>query len=288
MEFIAADRPADQPWFLSVNPFDPHPPFDAPLEYFKRYDPATLPGAHFEAGDLAHQQRLNNAGIDFQSAPKHPDELGHREIQASYYAMIEQLDHEFGRLLDFIESSGERENTLVIFTSDHGETLCDHGLLLKGCRFVEGLVRVPLIIAWPGHYVAGQRSDALVELLDLAPTIAEATGLEQPWYNQGLSLTGVLEGTVTKHRDSVRTEFFGAINYPDQTHATMYREGHWKLVSYHDKGIFELYNLSSDPWEHRDLSQSVEHRETLLHLLSRSFDRQVAAIPPMPARTAPF
>jgi len=226
--------------------------------------------------------------VDFQSSPVHPDELGHRQLQASYYAMIEQLDHEFGRLLDALEASGQANNTVIVFTSDHGESLGDHGLLLKGCRFMEGLVRVPLIIAWPGQFKAGQRSDEFVELLDVAPTLTEAAGLEIPWYNQGQSLTNVLKGHTSKHRDSVRTEFFGAINYPDQTHATMYRHGRWKLVSYHGKNLFELYDLEQDPWEHHDLSESADHKDVLLRLLSESFDRQVAAAPPMPERTAPF
>lgn len=288
LDFMATERSDQQPWFLSVNPFDPHPPFDAPWEYYRRYDPSALPGSHFEDSDLKHQQKLVDAGVDFQSTPRHPDELQHREMQASYYAMIEQLDHEFGRLLDALEASGEAENTIVIFTADHGETLGDHGLVLKGCRFMEGLVRVPLIIAWPGHYKAGQQCDALVELLDIAPTISEAAGMDLPWYNQGKSLTDVLKGRTTEHRDSVRTEFFGAINYPDQTHATMFRQGRWKLVSYHDKNLFELYDLQEDPWEHRDLSELPEHRDTLLGLLTQSFDRQVAAAPPMPERTAAF
>ena len=288
VEFIAADRPADQPWFLSVNPFDPHPPFDAPWEYFRRYDPGKMPGAHFEASDLHHQQRLADAGVDFQSTPRHPDELGHRAIQASYYAMIEQLDHEFGRLLDFLEDRGALENTIVIFTSDHGETLGDHGLILKGCRFLEGLVRVPLIVAWPKRFAAGRCLDTLVELIDLAPTLAEAAGLEVPWFNQGMSMTSLLEGATDRHRTSVRTEFFGAINYPDQTHATMLRDGSWKLVCYHDKSIYELYDLDEDPWEHQDLSRSPGHAKKLNELLRLSFDRQIAALPPMPDRTAPF
>lgn len=224
IEFIEKNRRDEQPWLLSINPFDPHAPFDAPWEYYRRYDPNTLPGAHFQEGDLAHQQKLLAAGVDFQSKPKHPDEWEHQKVQASYYAMIELIDHEFGRLLDYLDETGERENTIVIFTSDHGEMLCDHGLLLKGCRLYEGLVRVPLILSWPGHFQQNVISHALVELLDLPPTLYEAAGIEIPYYTQGRSLLSLLQGNVPldQHRDFVRTEFFGAINYPDQTHATMY------------------------------------------------------------------
>jgi arylsulfatase len=288
IEFISTERDQDQPWFLSVNPFDPHPPFDAPWDYFRRYDPQKLPGAHFVPGDLAHQQRLCDAGVDFQSQPAHPEELRHRTLQASYYAMIEQLDQEFGRVLDYLDSIGARDNTLIVFTSDHGESLGDHGMLLKGCRFFEGLVRVPLIVSWPAAFAGGRRSDALVELLDLAPTICDAVGLEQPWYHQGHSLMPALHGSTDPHREFVRTEFYGAINYPDQTAATMYRDRRWKLVTYHGKDLFELYDLQADPWEHEDLSRDPAYRDVLMDLLRRSFDATIAARPPAPARTQPF
>ncbi|NKB72321.1 MAG: sulfatase-like hydrolase/transferase [Candidatus Latescibacteria bacterium] len=288
IDFIAQDRPADQPWMLSVNPFDPHPPFDAPWEYYRRYDAQSLPGAHYESTDLDHQQRLVTAGVDFQSQPRHPDDWDHRRLQASYYAMIEQVDHEFGRLLDALKASDQLDNTVIIFTSDHGEMLADHGLILKGCRFYEGLVRVPLLISWPGHFAQGQTSDALVELIDLAPTLYEAAGVDTPYWVQGQSLAPVLTATQQDHRPFVRTEFYGAINYPDQTHATMYRDRRWKLVSYHGKDLYELYDLENDPWEHRDLSQDQGHQDILRDLIRRSFDAVVYAHAPQSGRTQPF
>ena len=279
IEFINANRNADQPWMLTLNPFDPHAPFDAPYEYYRRYDPAALPGAHFRDSDIAHQQRLVDAGVDFQSKPKHPRDWDHRKIQASYYAMIEQIDHEFGRLLDHLEAIGERENTIVIFTSDHGEALCDHGMILKGCRFFEGLVRVPLMISWPGRFAGGNICDGLVELTDLVPTLYEALGMEVPYHVQGKSLLPVLAGSDdgSNHRDYVRTEFYGAINHADQTHATMYRTRRWKLVTYHGKGVCELYDLESDPWEHEDLSRDPGHADVLQKLLCEAYDAQAYA-----------
>ncbi|MBT6273119.1 MAG: sulfatase-like hydrolase/transferase [Chromatiales bacterium] len=288
IEFVSKNRHTDQPWFLSVNPFDPHPPFDAPLEYYRRYDPNQMPGAHFEPGDLEHQGRITAAGVDFQSTAKHPNELDVPHLQASYYAMIEQLDHEFGRLLDFLESAGLMDNTLVVFTSDHGESLGDHGLLLKGCRFIEGLVRVPLVIAWPKRFGGGRVTDGLVELMDLAPTICEAAGMELPYYNQGLSLLPILDGTTNTHRSSVRTEFYAGINYPDATHATMYRDQRHKLVTYHGKQLAELYDLKEDPWEHCDLSRDPAYASLMSELTIKSFDASVFAHPPMPPRTNPF
>ena len=290
IEFIQENRPVDQPWLLSINPFNPHPPFDPPWEYFRRYDPATLPGAHFEESDLKHQHRLAAAGIDFQSRPKHPEEWNHRMIQASYYAMIEQIDHEFGRLLDYLEETGQRENTLVIFMSDHGDALCDHGLLLKGCRFYEGSVRVPLLISWPGRFQQGVVSEALVELIDLVPTFYDILDIDIPYYIQGKSLLPVLTGqsSAESHRAAVRSECYGALDFPDQTHATMYRDRQWKLVSYHQKNILELYDLENDPWEHHDLSEDSDYQVIKWDLMRKNFDATVYAHPPVPPRAFPF
>ena len=289
IEFIGRNRKSDMPWFLSINPFDPHPPFDAPYEYYRRYDPETLPGAHFKDGDLEHQNRLTTAGIDFQTVARHPAELKHKKLQASYYAMIEFLDEEFGRLLDHLEQTGQRENTIIIFMSDHGEMLGDHGLLLKGCRFYEGLVRVPLMISWRGRVQPGI-SDALVELVDLAPTLYELLGMEAPAYVQGRSLAKRLRGEslADSHREFVRTEHYAATNLLDETHATMYRDRRWKLVVYHDKGICELYDLENDPWEHNDLSENPDYAGVKWDLLCKSYDATVYAHPAQTDRYGPF
>ena len=148
-----------QPWLMSVNIFDPHAAFDPPADYLARYNPDELPGPAFEPSDLAAQELLK--GVDFQNAARDPESFDARGKIAAYYAMIELIDHNVGRMLDALERTGQAANTLVIFTSDHGEMLGDHGLLLKGCRFYEGLVHVPLILRWPGHIAAGVTTDAL-------------------------------------------------------------------------------------------------------------------------------
>ena len=289
IEFIGRNREPDKPWLLCMNPFDPHPPFDAPYEYYRRYDPEALPGAHFKDGDLEHQNRLTAAGIDFQNVARHPDDLRHKNLQASYYAMIEFLDEEFGRLLDFLAETGLRENTIVIFMSDHGEMLGDHGLLLKGCRFYEGLVRVPLLISWPGRVQPGV-SDDLVELVDIVPTLYELLGMDLPPHVQGRSLAPGICGRTdaATQRDFVRCEHYAATNLADATHATMYRDRRWKLVVYHEKGICELYDLEADPWEHHDLSELPEYRDVKWDLMRRSFDATVYSHPVQTDRYGPF
>ena len=290
LEFIDQRRSCDTPWLLSINPFDPHPPFDPPWEYYRRQEPESLPLPHYDTGDdtgdLAHQQRLHAAGIDFQSRATREDHAHARRRSACYFAMIEQLDHEFGRLLEHLSAVGQLDDTLVIFTSDHGEMLGDHGMVLKGCRFYEGAVRVPLIVSGPGVEQPGRVCGDLVELSDLAPTIYEAAGLEVPWWVQGRALTPQLQGRPDAGRAYVRAEYRGALAFPDPTHATMYRTRTHKLVTYHGKGIQELFDLEADPWEHHDLSRLPQHRDLLRDLSQESYDATVAAAPPEPARIA--
>ena len=188
IEFIRREH--DAPWMLSVNIYDPHPPFIPPREYFERFDVASMPGPHFRESDLAQQAALRE--IDFQGTAERPEQRDAKTIQAQYYAMIAQIDDQFARILAALDESGQRENTVVIFTSDHGEALGDHGLLQKGCRFYEGLVRVPLIFSWPGQFERGLQSEALVELLDKTATIVELAGLDPPHYLQGQSLLPII------------------------------------------------------------------------------------------------
>ena len=145
IDFISEKR-RKGPWLMSVNVFDPHAPFDPPQEYLDRYDPAKMPPPLFSQSDLTTQAAIP---ADFQNPARPPQEFNAQEVIAAYYAMIELIDENIGRLLDALEETEQRDNTVFIFTSDHGEMLGDHGLLLKGCRFYEGLVRVPLIISWP-------------------------------------------------------------------------------------------------------------------------------------------
>lgn len=275
IEFIQRDRDEDQPWFLTVNPYDPHPPFIPPKSYADRYDPARMPGPHFQESDLETQQLL--AGIDFQDEIRTPDEHDAFAKQARYYAMIELIDEQLGRLLENVDA----ENTLIIFTSDHGETLGDHGLMYKGCRFYEGLVRVPLIFCWPGRIKSGLKADGLVELLDFSATALDFGGIKIPDYHQGKSLRGALEGTEPSDRirESARCEYFDSLDSfftgGPGAFATMYRRGNYKLSVYHGFGLGELYDLESDPWEHQNLWDDSKHTAIKNELIAESFDNHV-------------
>ena len=204
--------------------------------------------------------------------------------------MIAQIDDQFGRILTFLRNSGEIDNTVVIFTSDHGESLGDHGLMFKGCRFYEGLVRVPLIFSCPKRFQVNQQSSALVELLDLTATLLDLAQLDQPDYLQGTSLLPILmgESKSSHHRDFVRSEYFDALDPHftggEGTFATMFRDARYKLCVYHGKDIGELYDLENDPWEHNNLWDEPAETEIKNQLLARSFDAHVLLTTDMGSR----
>ncbi len=300
------------PWLASVNLYDPHEPFNPPKAYRDQFDPADTPYPLFREGDLAHQERL--AAVDFQSRSRKPEELdiknpilpqtptsgleeapsvGERDawtLKAAYYAMIKLIDDQVGRVLDALEETGQREKTLVIYTSDHGETLGDHGLIKKGCRFYDGLVRVPLILSMPGTVQQGLRSGALVELTDIAPTLLELADTPVPGRTQGKSLLSILTGSAPAdhHRDFVRSEYYDALDMPGGTFATMYRDARYKLTVYHGLGLGELYDMEADPGEFDDLWDDPGHQEVKTDLLIKSYDASMLAMDRGPVRIGPM
>ena len=308
--FMRANR--ERVWFASVNLYDPHPPFNPPQAYRELFDAAAVNSPLFRASDLAQQAKL--ADIDFQSRARHPhcldinspilpqspqhslveaETAGARDAQtliAAYYAMIKLIDDQVGRILAALDDSGQREDTLIIFSSDHGEMLGDHGLIQKGCRFYEGLVRVPLIMSWGEMFAQGLRSRALVELTDIVPTLLEACGMKIPPYLTGESLLPILKGEAKpdQHRAYVRSEYIDALDLPGGSVATMHFDGRYKFIRYHDHNCGELYDLQSDPGEFNDLWESSAHQGLKMELALRSLDAAVMNQYHGPARIGPM
>ena len=259
------------PWLCSVNIYDPHGPFDPPQEYVDRFDIDALPGPLFRDTDLAAQEKLS--GITFQTKPKRPKYPNAKLTLAKYWAQIELIDENVGRMLKTLEQTGQRENTVVIFTSDHGEMAGDHGLNKKGCRFYEGLVRVPLIFSWPSRFKKGLRSDALVELLDITPTLLELADQPIPETMHGKSLLPILTGKADPrhHREFVRCEYYEVLQGP-RSYATMLRTRRYKLVNYHGHPFGELFDLEKDPHEFENLWDNPAYSAIRFDLMKKSFD----------------
>ncbi len=278
IDYIRQDH-SGKPWLLNINIYDPHPPFIPPKEYEERFKAEDMPGPNFEESDLDHQKSLESD--DFQRKARRPEDCDAKSAQAKYYAMIALIDDQLARILQALDETGQRENTVIIFTSDHGETLGDHGLMFKGCRFYEGLVKVPLIFSCPGKFQSNLQCDGLVELLDLSATLLDIAGLDIPEYHQGQTLVPILKGKESGDhiRESARCEYFDALD-PHFTggtgsFATMYRTERYKLVVYHDQNLGELYDLHEDPWEFNDLWNDPGQSELKSRLIFESFNQHV-------------
>ena len=272
LEFINQPRDPGMPWMLTLNPYSPHEPLIPPRDYADQFDPTDMPGPHFRDSDLAQQEELRD--VFFQSESRHPDAFDGKKQQALYYAMIRQVDDQFARILRELERTGQRDDTVIIFTSDHGECLGDHGLLWKGCRFYEGLVRVPLIFSHPGRMRSDLRSEALVELIDMSATMLDLAGVEQPEDFQGRSLLPILKGEADPgfHRSFVRSEYYDAVSAEPLSYATMYRDERYKLVMYHTHDKGELYDLENDPWEFENLWHDADYKEVKHRLVEAAFN----------------
>ncbi len=278
------------PWLMSVNIYQPHAPYWPTEEYLDHYRPADMPGPNYRAGELKNKPIYQQ--IDHEGASGGHDvsftktsDLQHRKMKAAYYAMIEQVDTEVGRMLQALEETGQAENTIVIYMSDHGEMLGDHGIFLKGPYFYEGAIRVPMIIRWPRRYKAGLRSDALVEMVDLAPTLLEAAGISIPVGMQGMTLTPLLSGQATTHRDSIYCEFFDSLALYDPPPMTMcVRTEQFKIAYYQKLGVGELYDLEKDPDESNNLWDSSSAKSIREEMMLTMLARVVDTIDPIPER----
>ena len=298
IEFIESRaEAADQPWFFSVNFFDPHPPFDPPHAYLQRYleilpdipFPAYLPG---EIDEKPRIQRRSHEGRDQRERAFAWDSISaheHRLIRAAYWAMVDLIDVQVGRMMDALKNSNQYERTVIIFMSDHGEMLGDHGIYFKGAFFYEEAVRVPLIISWPGLAKNRQRSKALIELVDIAPTLLDAAGIPRNPGMQGKSLLPLLKGdtVIDEHRESVYCENYNAStkHHPDIVFGTMLRTRDCKIVRIHGGEDGELYDLREGLSETRNLWDDPQRAALKADMLARLTDRMAWTADPLPLRS---
>lgn len=304
IDFINRRAGEESPWLYSINFFDPHHPFDAPKSLLERYDSVLeqIPLPDYTPGELDNkptwQKREHEeayGGYPFSEM----SENDHRLIRASCFAMCDLIDLQVGRMLDAIRTSGQLENTLVIFMSDHGEMLGDHGIYLKGAHFYEPAVHVPLILSQPGTIQPCRISD-LVELTDLAPTLIDAAALSRSPQMQGKSLLPLLTDLepTQPHRESVYSEYYNAMpaDWSKWHHgqketksgdfATMLRTERYKLVVPHGEENGEMYDLLNDPSEKNNLWNHMGAMEAQMNLLKLLTDRMAFTVDPTPERKA--
>ena len=249
----------EDPFFLWASIPDPHHPFAPSLPYSELFDPDRMELPETFGDDLAgkpdHVRRyaagqyetdMEGSGAGWEDLPGIP-EAAWRQTLAFYYGMCRHIDDAVGTMLDGLEELGLADRTAVIFTSDHGELLGDHGLLYKGPFAYEGLQRVPFVARLPGA-PAGVALDGLGSQIDLAPTFLELAGISPPPQMVGAPRSGWLRGG--PGRDQALVEFEG--RYSGLRSRTLVTRD-WKLTRYEGGPASELYALSEDPLERRNL-----------------------------------
>lgn len=292
LEYIHKHAESEKPFFLVASFPDPHHPFDPPREVADQYPPecarppvggpedlATRPRhyrAHFEGG-------WHRSGYEI---PKHPDGLSEEQTRdriSLTYAMVDLIDRNVGRILEGLDQAGLADDTVVVFTSDHGELLGDHGLWAKGPFFYEGLINTPLIISAPGGAKGGV-SDSLVSALDLAPTLCDLAGAEALPYANGVSQASTLEDPSASKRDHCLVEYRNGYGEEDVASVAFITRDE-KYVRYQN-GDVEYTNLESDPEERRNLALDATHAAECADLESRLLNAYLASQPRGPRQVS--
>jgi len=261
----------DAPFFLAVGFVRPHVPLIAPARHFARYpwERVVLPYVpDDDLDDVPAPARANSNAIRFGMTSTQQ-----RQVIAAYHASISFMDEQLGRLLDALDRLGLRQNTIVVFLSDHGYNLGEHTSWQKQNLWEEA-VRVPLVISVPGAPAVGGKSQAIVELVDLYPTLAELAGLaaEAPPILQGSSLATILGSPATTPADDM------AYTISARGGASL-RTDRWRYNSWGDEADGdneELYDHDVDPMEYRNLARDPGSRavlEMLRTALARARER---------------
>lgn len=249
-------RDPTRPFFLYLSYHRPHPPLDPPQVYFDQYINQEFPPVPM--GDWADQQAQmkgvdGSLGLGF---------MGQRQLhraRAAYYAQITHIDHQVGRLIEYLLEHDQLNNTMFIFTSDHGELLGDHNLFRKVLPY-DGSARIPLIVTPPPSWQCkrGSSVDAVVELRDIMPTILEACGATIPDTVDGQSVLPLCRGEPAEWRTYLHGEHAGgAISNHWIT------DGKGKYIWFSQTGREQFFDLASDPQELEDLIDDAASQERI-------------------------
>lgn len=241
-----------EPFFLAVGFVRPHYPMVAPRQFFGKYPWSEIALPQELGTDLDDIPKLGLAGTQSRKNPigNYPD--NQKRMWTGYYASVSFMDEQVGRLLDELDRLGIRDSTAIVFTSDHGYHLGEHGFWQKS-NLHEEVIRVPLMISAPGLETG--RSQSIVELMDIFPTLAELAGLEIPKTVQGRSLVPVLKDP----NQSVRE---GALSF---SNGVSFRSKDWHLMHYKDD-TYELYDMTTDPLEFNNLAKDAAYESKLKEL----------------------
>lgn len=247
-----AQYSGDRPWFCHVSFPGPHEPWDAPKPYSELYDPKDMPDPLPRTVDGAPARPQGEYDGLMQNSVIHCTDEQSREIQANYCGSVALIDEQIGALIQTVKVRGEWDNTIVLFTSDHGEMNGDHGFVHKR-NFFRSAMNIPLILRTPDSAKnGGQVSSSLVSLLDIGPTLAEFAGAALDYEQFGRSLVNCISAPAHKHRDCILGEYAGEL---------MLYDGNWKLALNRHGETYLLFDEASDPTEHNNLAAMPEYQE---------------------------
>ncbi|MBI1358322.1 MAG: arylsulfatase [Acidobacteria bacterium] len=249
-----------EPFFLKVSFERPHSPYDPPARFMREFDDAPIP-----------ERVLGDWSDRYRERSSDRDDLWHGDLGAEqarhsrqgYYANIQFIDEQLGRILEALHKRGWYEETLIIFFSDHGDMLGDHHLWRK-CYAYEPSARIPMILRWPGGLAAGERGqvrDEPVEIRDVLPTFLDAAGAEAPEHLDGRSLLDLARGRADDWRRHIDLEH--SICYSPKNNWSALTDGRWKYIYHALDGEEQLFDLSSDPGEESSLAGESTHTKTL-------------------------
>ncbi|MCC2686199.1 MAG: sulfatase [Paenibacillaceae bacterium] len=263
------ERDPNRPFFLKTSFARPHSPYDAPSYYFDLYNQKEMPKAFVGDWATVHDVPKDAANPDAWHGVRTDEEI-HR-ARAGYYGSINHIDHQIGRLLTELKKSKLDQNTLIIFTSDHGDMLGDHNLWRKTYAY-EGSAHIPMIVRLPASMRKSSADvvDQPVCLQDIMPTILDAAGLEIPDTVDGASLLPLIRGESAPWREYVHGEH--STCYAEIQEMQFLTDGYWKYIWLPRVGTEQLFDLRRDPGECRDLSGEAEYRDELLRWRHRLID----------------
>ena len=259
IEWIKQAANRDTPWCLYVGLVAPHFPLVVPEEYYEMYPEGSVPEPelHPKTGYKRHPWVEKQNG-NFNSEDQFVDAAERRRAFSAYYGLVTWLDHNIGLIMDALDASGQRENTTVVYTSDHGDNVGERGLWGKSNLYQES-VHIPMIMAGPDVPVGECKTP--VSLLDLAHTIPDHFGVAFDGRAAHQPLHDVIAAEEQPDRPILsQYHAAGAVSG-----AYMYKKGRWKLNYYVDFPP-ELFDLQNDPKEHFDLANDPEHADTLANL----------------------
>ncbi len=268
------NKPIEKPLFLQIGFPGPHPPYDPVPRHLDKYIDRELPLQEVNGADLESQpppfkiMRQHNVDVDHDSVvhdlnPSYEQRLRQRR---HYLANVSMIDEKLGELIDTLEKQGILKNSVVIFTSDHGDCLTDHGHSQKWTMY-DAIVRVPLMVWSPDLFKGNRKVNGLMQSMDMGAAILEIAGVTVPSSFEAKSILPVLKGEEWVGRPYVFAEQVKDGIYTDGPFMTMVRNHEWKLVHFLDADYGQLFNLQNDPEEMHNLWDASDQIATKRELL---------------------